>query len=135
MIMILIIDKILILILIIIGLFDIDSHSQQQKRTKKNGQKMTDNQKSFGGSGLFKMEGPIYYMHPVCRVFLAWILHLLHQVLRILLVSDRQGSSLSFIKSFPPFSKSIRSLLLGFFYTCLTCTFLSVYSFTIPDSL
>jgi len=59
--MILIIDKILILILIIIGLFDFDSHSQKQKRTKKDGQKMTDNQKSFGGSRLFKIVEPIYY--------------------------------------------------------------------------
>ena len=71
MIMILIIDKILILILIIIGLFDIDSHSQQQKRTKKDGQKMTDYQKSFGGIRRFKIVEPIYYMRPVCRVFLA----------------------------------------------------------------
>ena len=63
--MILIIDKILILILIIIGLFDIDSHSQQQKRTKKNGQKMTDYQKSFGGTRRFLFKGPIYYICPV----------------------------------------------------------------------
>ena len=65
MIMILIIDKILILILIIIGLFDFDSHSQEQKRTKKDGQKMTDNQKSFGGIRRFLLKGPIYYVYPV----------------------------------------------------------------------
>ena len=45
--------SILILILTIIGLFDYDFHSQQQKRTKKDGQKMTDYQKSFGGTRRF----------------------------------------------------------------------------------
>ena len=57
MIMIFIIDKILILILIIIlnklPHFDFDSHYQQRIWAKKDGQKMTDNQKSFGGSGRF----------------------------------------------------------------------------------
>lgn len=63
MIMIFIIDKILILILIIIlnklPHFDFDSHYQQQIWAKKDGQKMTDNQKSFGVSRLFKIVGPI----------------------------------------------------------------------------
>ena len=63
--MILIIDKILILILIIIGLFDFDSHYQLQKRTKKDGQKLTDNQKSFGCIRRFLSMGPIYYICPV----------------------------------------------------------------------
>jgi hypothetical protein len=63
MIMIFIIDKILILILIIIlnklPHFEIDSHYQQRIWAKKDGQKMTDNQKSFGVSRLFKIVGPI----------------------------------------------------------------------------
>ena len=52
---------------ILIMIFILNSRKGQ----KKTGQKMTDNQKSFGGSGRFKIVEPIYYMRPVCRVFLA----------------------------------------------------------------
>lgn len=117
MIMIFIIDKILILILIIIlnklPHFDFDFHSQQQIWAKKDGQKMTDNQKSFGVRGLFKIVGPIYYIELVSRAFLVWILHHIHQVLNTLSFKDRSGSSLSFIKHLPPFSRPIRFFSFG----------------------
>ena len=47
------------------GQNDNENRYQQQKRTKKDGQKMTDYQKSFGGTRRFKIVEPIYYMCPV----------------------------------------------------------------------
>ena len=96
---------------------------------------MTDNRKSFGVSGLFNFEEPTYYIEPISRAFLVWILHLLQQVLSTLSVKDRSGSSLSFIKHLPPFSRPMRSLLLGLFNTCLTGPLLSICSFPVPDGL
>lgn len=96
---------------------------------------MTDNQKSFGASRLFKIVGPIYYREPVQNVFLAWILHHIHQVLNTLSFNDNSGSYYSFIKHLPPFSRPMRSFLLGLFNTCLASSFLCICSFPIPDGL
>ena len=63
--MILIIDKILILILIIIGLFDIDSHSQQQKRTKKRRSKNDRLSKKFWGYQAISQHGA-YLLYLPC---------------------------------------------------------------------
>ena len=63
--MIFIIDKILILILIIIGLFDIDSHSQEQKRTKKDRSKKDRLSKKFWGYQAILNRGA-YLLYPPC---------------------------------------------------------------------
>ena len=56
--MILIIDKVLILIITL-------NKKKDKKCPKKDGQKMTDNQKVLGVTRRFKIVEPIYYIRPV----------------------------------------------------------------------